>query len=183
MANIDNIIQDIVKSAQDYLNNESEKMIEKYNKDFYEIANEVNDLYFKEANKIYNSFIHDYYLYETDFYIRHWEGRPGTKSGTNLYYGNQMKIHRGKDPYFDIIFDGSEMADDYEYDSADKVLDNVIFGIRGVPPFWVKRWGSKYNSRYFHYKGSLMGAFTKFINNYEEMATSAFMRRWKKIKK
>lgn len=160
---------------------------EEFNQDWYDVSNEVNDLFFKEINKIYDSFIKEYYRsYSTKFYIRHWESRPGTRKGTNLYYGNQNKIHRGKDPYWEIIYDGSEMADDYQHDSADEVIENVVIGNRGVPPFWQETWSNKknpYKSRYFQYTGTLLDAYYKFQKDYKKIMEPVFMRRWKKKRK
>lgn len=172
---IDKLLEGVDKTIDTYVN--------ELENDFTNVLTDVTELYYKEINKIYNSFIEQYYDYPTDYYIRHWETRPGTRKGSNLYYGNRNKLHKGKDPYWEINYDGSEMADDYEYDSADKVLTNVIFGIRGVPPYWQKTWYGKYKSRYFNYKGSLLGAYTRFINDYPKMMTPVFMRRWKAKRK
>jgi len=153
----------------------------KFEKDFYRISNQVNDIYFNDANKLYDSFIRQYYYqYETEFYIRHWEKAPGTRKGTNLYYGNQMKIHRGQNPYFEINFDSSRMADDYRHDSAEDVLTEVIYGIRGVPPYWTRPWQGKYKSRYFNFSGTMHDAFKTYIDTYEDRMVPVFMRRWKK---
>lgn len=153
----------------------------KFKKDFQTVANEVNELYFKQANKMYDSFIKQYYRYPTTSYIRHWEMRPGTRSGSNLYYGKRFKIHRGKFPYFEINLDASQMANDYQHDSATQVLENVINGIRGVPPYWVEPWYGTYKSRYFYYQGDPAHAFRVFIDDYDTMMYPIFMRRWKKL--
>lgn len=168
---LDKLIEDI-----------SSQITNKFERDFYDVSNEVNELYFKEANKIYESFITQYYAsYRTSFYIRHWEGVPGTRHGSNLLYGNQNKIHRGMSPYFEINYNGTDMADDYQHNSADQVLMQVAVGIRGVPPYWSQLWHGTYNSRYFHYTGSLMDAYDYFLANYEEIMYPVFMRRWKKL--
>lgn len=180
-------INKMIKDLEDKIVANAEEQVkqyqEKFDNDFLKVANDVNDLYFKEVNKIYDSFIEQYYSsYETSSYIRHWEGVPGTKHGTNLLYGKQNKIHRGKDPYFEIDYNASDMADDYKYNSADQVLTQVMVGIRGVPPYWSQLWYGKYNSRYFHYTGALMDAYDYFLSNYKTMMRPVFMRRWKKIR-
>ena len=151
--------------------------------DIYAVANEVNDLYFKQANKMYDTLIKQYYLYETTSYVRHWEIRPGTKNGSNLYYGKRFKIHRGKDPYFELNIDASQMAGGYQRDSASQVLENVMNGIRGVPPYWFIPWHGKYSSRYFYYEGDPAHAFETFLSNLSDMATPVFLRRWRERRK
>lgn len=180
-----NEYEEFIKNIHTYYKDELKRYTDEFKQDFYVVSNEVNDLFFKEINRIYDRYIKEYYTYETDFYVRHFEPRAGTKKGTNLYYGNQNKIHRGKDPYWEIIYNGKDMADDYRHDSADKVLENVVFGIRGVPPYWQKTWGAKYKSRYFSIdrKVSLLEAFTRFQEKYVEIMEPVFMRRWKKRRK
>lgn len=158
-----------------------ESMLAKAESDLEIVMNEVNELYFKQANKMYDTFIKQYYKYKTISYIRHWEGAPGTRKGTNLYYGKRFKIHRGKHPYFEINIDSSRMANDYQRDSASQVLQNVLNGIRGVPPYWFEPWVGNYKSRYFEYQGDPAKAFATFLDNYEDMMYPVFMRRWKKL--
>lgn len=155
--------------------------MEKFETDFYTVSNSVNELYFKQVNKMYDVFIKQYYRYKTRSYIRHWEQRPGTQKGSNLYYGKNFKIHRGKSPYFELLLDTSKMADDYQHDSASEVLENVLNGIRGVPPYWVQDWSGEYKSRYYEFSGTPSDAFSDFIDNYEDMMYPVFMRRWKKL--
>lgn len=153
---------------------------EKFEKDYTRIANEVNDIYYNDVDKMYDSFIQQYYTYHTKSYIRHWEGVPGTGKGTNLLYGKQFKKHKGKDPYFEIRYDGSDMAGDYQHDNADDVISQVASGIRGVSPYWTMPWSGKYNSRYFHYSGTLDGAIETYLDTFEDRMTPVFMRRWRK---
>ena len=160
------------------------ELIDKLEKDYLEVANEVNEIGYKEANKIYDSFIKDYYSYETKSYIRHWEGRPGTGKGSNLYYGKNFKIHRGKNPYFELGIYDSKMADDYQYDSAIDVLTqimagaNVITGAKGEM-VWFRSWRGTYKSKYFQYSGTLDDALFTFLNEYDTMMVDMFKRRWK----
>lgn len=178
----------IMGSAEDKITEIFEKRFNEYleqaEQDLYIVANEVNELYYKQINRMYNSFIKQYYEYPTKSYIRHWEQRPGTKKGSNLYYANNFKIHRGKDPYFEIFFSSSRMADDYQHDSAMQVVQNVMDGIRGVPPYWVRDWRGSYKSRYFKCENvTPTEAFDIFMKELPDMATPVFLRRWHKIRR
>jgi len=157
--------------------------MKKFEQDFTIVANEVNELYFKQANKMFDSFIRQYYKYKTKSYIRHWEPKPGTGRGSNLYYAKDFKIHnRGKkNPWFELNISTERMADDYQRDSAAQVIQNVMNGIRGVPPYWFVPWSGEFSSRYFAYKGEPAQAFRTFIEHYEEMMRPIFMRRFKKL--
>jgi len=179
MKDIDNLIDRIAEKYEKEIN----EYVDKFEEDFYIVSNETNEIFFDEANKIYNSFIKEYYKYKTKSYIRHWEKKPGTGKGTNLFYGNQNKIHRGLDPYFEIMFDASKMKDDYQHDDAETVLQQVMEGTRGVPPYWTEPWdnaGKPYKTKYFEFTGNLMDAYYHFLDNYNDKMTSVFMRKWKK---
>lgn len=183
MSNINALIDALATK----LEAEVEEFDRQWHQDFYAVTNEVNDLYFKEVNKIYDSFIKEFYTKATERYIRHWEGRPGTGKGTNLYYGNQNKIHRGKDPYFEINYDSSNMADDYKFNSASFVLEgivngaNIITGDKGGT-IWRRDWSYSYKSRYFSYSGTLKGAYESFLSNYASFMEPVFIRRWKRYR-
>ena len=175
MASLEDRIAEIVeRKITEYLNQAE--------KDLYTVANQVNDLYFKQVNKMFDTFIQQYYSYITTSYVRHWEQRPGTGKGSNLYYAKDFKIHRGKDPYFEININTARMADDYQHNSAAQVVQNVMNGIRGVPPYWFVPWQGTYNSRYFYYQGEPAKAFDEFMYRLPEMATPVFLRRWRKIR-
>ena len=72
------------------------------------------------------------------------------------------------------------MADDYQHDSASTVIQNVLNGIRGVPPYWVDYWYGSYHSRYFSFQGEPAKAFEVFLEYYDDMMTPVFMRRFVK---
>ena len=114
---------------------------QKAEEDFVVAANYANNEMFDEFNRMYDTFIKQFYNYKTSAYIRHWEGRPGTKKGSNLYYGNQTTKHiTGGLPYIDFKFDSSQMADDYQHDSADTVLNQILSGnniIHGSAPLCI----------------------------------------------
>lgn len=167
-------------------------ILDKMEKDFIDITNEINDIYFKEANKMYDRYMAQYYKYQTKSYVRHWEGRPGTCKGANLFYGKRFKIHRGKDPYFELEVDSSKMADDYQHDSAFDVLTQIMAGaniIYGSQEYQVWErdfgnpktgWTGEYNSRYFKFTGTLEEAFYELINTYDKKIYPLFKTRWKK---
>lgn len=173
-----NAIEELKKNLEEIAND----YLEEVKNDLIEAANETNDLYFKQVNRMYDAFVEQYYKYKTSSYIRHWEGRPGTRKGSNLFYGKNFKIHRGKDPYFEINIDAHRMANDYQHDSATQVLENVMHGIRGVPPYWVESWSGSYKSRYLDYEGEPAEAFEEFLNSYEKKAEPVFLRRYRKIR-
>ena len=158
-----------------------QELKQKAESDFLKVANEVNELYFKQANRMFDSFIEQYYNYRTSSYVRHWEIRPGTGHGSNLFYAKDFKIHRGKNPYFELNIDTNLMADDYQHDSAAQVIQNVMNGIRGVPPYWIMPWSGTYSSRWFYYQGEPAKAFAEFINRYPEMMRPVFLRKWKNL--
>lgn len=167
-----------------------DKVLDKMEKDFVDITNEINDIYFKEANKIYDHYMTQYYKYRTKSYIRHWEGKPGTGKGANLFYGKNFKIHRGKNPYFELEVNSSKMADDYQHNSAFDVLTqimagaNIIYGSDGYQvwerDFGVHGWTGVYSSRYFKYKGTLDETLYELIYTYNKKIYPLFKTRWKK---
>ena len=69
-----------------------------------------------------------------------------------------------KNPILRIEFLATDMADDYEHDSALGVLKNVMSGYRGVPGYWIQPWSASYYGKYFSYSGpSMIAAYDKFI--------------------
>lgn len=151
----------------------------------------INELY-KEAWKMYDSFIDQYYSYKTQSYIRHGETRPGTCRGINLYRGQQFKIKNKvqsksipikidkanftleatlNTPALITNISGEEM-DGYRYNTTDEVLDMVIDGIRGVPQkgWWIP-WTGSYNGKYFSVSNATMAkAFEMFDDYFDDMA-------------
>ena len=159
--------------------------MDKFERDWIEVSNEVNDIYYKETVRMYNSLIEQYYKYKTKSYIRHGEGKPGTCEGSNLLAGKKIKKHTGKIPYIEIDFNSIGMIGGYQRDDPSQVLENVMNGIRGVPPYWTMEWSGeygkgRYTSRYLHYEGTPTEMFDNFLDDYDDLMTPVFMRRWKK---
>ena len=139
----------------------------------------------KEAQNMYDTFIEQYYYYETTSYYRHNAG-VGTGWGDNLYYGrigkgasgiNMVKTGSVKD--FDIYtlytnFSGEHM-EGYRYNTPDEVLEQVIGGIRGVPQKgWSVPWTGSYSCKYFKYKGKMREAFDNFDSDFEKHEARIF---------
>ena len=96
----------------------------------------VYDIY-EDAFQLYAKAIDQYYLYETTSYIRHGEGKPGTKKGTNLHEANLTYLKRNHSSgrlYNGVVlhWDSVNMLP-YKRVKTDYVLSNVLNGIRGVP--------------------------------------------------
>lgn len=155
------------------------------------IAYAMPELY-KEAEKMYDSFIDQYYAYKTKSYVRHGETKPGTCRGINLYRGQQFKIvdkthiesctdTAGKKtiinltaklntPIFHMDISAKDM-EGYKYNPADEVLDLVVNGIRGVPDkgWWIP-WTGSYTCKYFSIEKTTMArAFEIFDDYFDDM--------------
>ena len=120
------------------------------------ITNEIA----QEAMQMYDTFIDTYYnTYSPTSYIRHMYRGKGFSMG--LYDANNIQATNAG---INISITGEKMMDDYEYDSADTVLDTVASGIRGVPKYWSMPWTMQYQGRYYSYSGKNMtDAFNGFI--------------------
>ena len=158
--------------------------MKKFDKDFPIAANYANDKMYEEAWKMYDSFIDQYYQgYATHTYIRHGETKPGTRHGINLYRGSQIR-RKGKgtkNPSLIIEFSGEDMEDDYQYDSADFVLQNVMAGYRGIPGYWIESWGGTYDGKYFQYSGTPERAFDIFNEQYNNIMMPIFFEKWRSL--
>lgn len=176
-------MRDIIDSAIEELKN---YYIEKACDDFIIAANYANSEMYKELNNMYDVFIRQFYKYKTETYIRHWEGVPGTKKGTNLYYGNRIKVRYSRGvPYLDINIDGENMAG-YQHDSPSTVLDQVLSGELEVhgskgKTVYSRTWEGKYKGKYYSYKGSPNDAFLNFYDHYMEIFTPVFMKKWRNL--
>ena len=194
----------LVQDIRNIITEEVKKEMDKLKKDALEIQNEINEIGFKEVNKIYDSFISQYYYdYKTKYYIRHWEGKPGTQKGSNLYYGKAFKIHRGKEPYFEINISDDRMADDYQHDSAIDVLSQIMAGANIITGsrqdldiqtwnktpdtftrtggmVWYRATKGSYKSRYFNIENATLDeALFTFLNEYDNITLPMFKRRMK----
>ena len=83
-----------------------------------------------EYSKAFDEMIRQYYLYKTTSYYRHEVG-VGTRTGVNLYRASNFKLDY--DDGYEILIDiNAKDMDEYYGYSKEKVLDNVLDGIRGV---------------------------------------------------
>lgn len=132
----------------------------------------ANNELFEEADKMYKSFIKQFYNYKTTSYIRHWEGVPGTKEGQNLYLGEYIKKHNGWHPTLNIRFPedigySNNMNGGYQHDTPDDVLTYVAHGYRFPYQF---KWRGTYLGKYFEYSGTMKDAFDEFDNRFDDLA-------------
>lgn len=135
----------------------------------------INETY-KEAVKMYDSFVEQYYEYETKSYYRHGEPRPGTRMGTNLYRGNQIVKNNRNNPYLYVDFNGSDMAPYGRKGRVDTdfVLETMMIGLRGLPPGDWTHWEGIYKGDHFSYEGTPQDAFDEFEKNFDEIAGNIF---------
>lgn len=185
MAKLDTKIENALGK---YINN----ILASAKEDLVDIVNEVNDEMYNEAVKMYDAFIKEFYKFQTRYYIRHWEGKVGTRKGTNLYYASQIKKLGGKkNPKLQIGYSGENMAGGYQYHSPDEVIDYVAAGFRfhpgensnASPLSWDL---PSYEGDFFKQsENTMIEAFEKFNNEFKTNATnliiSKFWSRWKVI--
>lgn len=163
-----------------------EYYIQKAKDDLVIAMDYANDKMFEELNNMYNTFIKQFYRYKTKSYIRHWEGVPGTKKGTNLYYGNHIKIrYSNKLPYLDININSEDMAT-YKHDSAETVLNQVLSGtleVHGSKGYTVysREWTGKYIGKYYSFEGSPNDAFLNFYDQFMDIFIPVFMNKWNSL--
>ena len=135
---------------------------------------------YKEATRMYDTFMYDFYSYKTRIYIRHGQNRPGTGSGENLYRGQQIrKIGSVYNPLLSIEFSGKDMQGGYEYDSPYEVLQSVMSGIRF--PIREMTWEGSYDGKYFSYSGTPERAFRIFEEHFDDIAYEIFYKKWHEI--
>lgn len=160
-------------------------LLEKLDMDFVSTANYATKQMKKEIVDVYNSMITQFYKYHTKSYIRHWEGRPGTEEGQNLYSG--LKIidhHSGRFNWFVAKIDASEMTGGYQHHSKSKVLDFVYSGTRfeTKKSYLTMTWVGSYKDDYLSVKNvTLKHAFNQFFENYAENFTKVFYSRWRSL--
>ena len=172
MANVDASMQKIL---DDYL--------QKFDDDFVVAANHTTRLMEQEAKDLFNSMITQFYKYHTTSYIRHWEGRPGTEEGQNLFSAFHMKKkHSGNLEYFDISMNANDMAGGYRRHSKGQVFNYVYEGVRFSYKKSHMTWSGSYNGKYFSCQNcTLESAFHKFFDEYEDMIIPVFMNKWRSL--
>ena len=176
--NLNKIMENYVSNTMELLKKDIDKSIRYANNELYE-----------EVNKMYDSFIEQFYEYETTSYIRHWEGVAGTRTGQNLYLGKCIRKYNGWKPTLSILLPedigySSTMNGGYQYDKPEDVLDYVVNGYRFPYQFKhlkepkkkdVMIWTGIYNGKYFNYKGTMRDAFDEFDEKFDELATEIIM--------
>jgi len=161
----------------------------------------VYDVY-EDAFQLYAKAIDQYYRYKTTSYIRHGEGKPGTRKGTNLHEANRTHIANwsSSNPYRWRVIVEWNAAWMYPYKKAevtqDYVLSNVINGIRGIPTESAPTyWGEKGHfhgvwsaSIYLHntkmkLEGTPLEMLDKFQSNSKEACRKLLNKHWETNKK
>lgn len=159
-------------SASKKIEKKTEKYINKVINSLTETCYNALDLtakeLYKEAYRIFDECMDQFYKYKTRSYYRHETGK-GTRTGINLYRANQFKLNYGADGHvFSFRFGwNSEDMDSYKpwidrdgnIHPVDKeyVLDNVMSGIRGLEDEYMPKgfapydnhWAANVSSRYF----------------------------------
>lgn len=181
---IDAVAQSYVRSVSYIINKDVDKTIRYVNNEMYD-----------EAVNMYDEFIRQFYSYETTSYIRHWEGKPGTGEGQNLYFGKDIRketrkpkliIYLPTDPEY-ISNGGGQMkepmADDYRFNTAQEVLSYVYSGVRFPDKFnkVVMEWRGDYKGKYFRYRGTMEDAFNTFNMKFDKIAMSVAQKYLKMI--
>lgn len=137
----------------------------------------TRDEMYDEAVKMYDTFIDQFYAYETTSYIRHGQSKPGTGSGENLYRGQRIRKYGGNlNPRLSIEFSGADMQGGYARNTAGEVLESVMSGIRF--PFREMTWSGEYRGKHFSYAGEPQRAFDIFERNFDIIAETIFMDKW-----
>lgn len=148
------------------------------NKVLIEEFNKATEIIEKEIKKMYDAYIDHYYLYKTKSYIRHEETQPGTQRGINLYRGINLTTYKKyvkevdrEIEEFELVFDGRDMDDGYQYHTPYEVLTTVMSGTRGVPGIWEKKWSYQYNSEYYQSgRKKMIQEFYKFMSQTGELS-------------
>lgn len=166
--------RNIEQAIDRFINSHDKYVVAEYNKAIKILK--------REAEKMYDKFLDQFYLYKTRSYIRHGQSRPGTGSGINLYRGQQIKIKRKTYKNFDIdildiSFDGSEMESKrYQHHSADEVLGFVMDGWRFInteldnPKSTAIAWRGSFKGEYYSSgRKKMKRAFDDFISKEQDM--------------
>lgn len=165
-----------------------------------QIEKECTKELYKEAVKIYESFITQFYSYRTKSYIRHGESTRGTGKGHSLYFAqNFIKEEDAHQFSFDIGFSADEMRRapdmdkrEYQHGDVESVLNDILSGYRfkhifegsdGKTKRKVMRWSGKYYDDLFDIdKATVYQAFEQFDKTYDDMWIKLYSRKWKEVK-
>lgn len=179
------------KTGNKYLNEKLKPVLEKALKraesDFMKCARRINTKICDDVQKMYKTFIEQFYEYETTSYIRHFEGVPGTRYGENLSYpgkGIRKNNQTSHSPKLYVEFWASEMSNSpkYEYHKPEEVLDYVMNGVRFTTgkgytlPADTK---FSYIGKYFSYfTDTIQDAFDLFDKDWDRISSNAFYSIW-----
>ena len=179
----------ISRAVDDYINDR----LKQVTKDFYNTLNYVNEELVKEAQVMYDTFIDQFYAYQTSSYSRHGVG-IGTQTGSNLYRGQDIKsVSKGKIPGVSIEFSADKMAGNYHHgyskfkqDSPEDVLNMVLLGWRFPYPDFRHfgdglSWSGEYHGKYFEFSGTPFDAFQKFEKDYNDNGKKIFDKVWDQL--
>ena len=167
-----NLKKDIKRKVISYVN----RRVKKINK---AISYAMDEIY-NEARDMYNSFIEQFYLYETRSYIRHGEGFPGTKDGTNLYKANLIS-YDPKNMTLDLNISADKMEGGYQHDSAEDVLLKVTKGYRFKYGYFdAMEWRGSYNGKYINVDNTTIEeAFDWYTKNIPDIFEDIVKSKWR----
>lgn len=180
--------------AKGLLNKYQQDIIKHYVKqaeaDFEKCARETNNIMFEEANKIYRSLIDLFYSYETKYYVRHWQSRPGTKTGVSLYYANFIRKDT-KHPKLHVDFNASviealfknEDSVEFTYDihSPAEILDYIFDGWRYAGMSWTAEYHDDlFNGGTGTINQIIAGKTNRFAQQWDKMSSQTFYSLWDK---
>ena len=144
---------------------------------------------YKEADKMYDAYITQYYRYKTKVYIRHGEPGVGTKHGSNLFLAKEFDINYDRFG-IDINHFEPDNMEGYPWATQEEVFDIVSGGHRGIPGAGKKRyksWKYTYKGKYYNSEEkTIKEAFDDFESNfdvlYKSIRNSEFFDKYYKLK-
>lgn len=194
MDKLEKAIKDLVKEEMKEIRRQGIKIINGITKDLY-----------KEAYQMYDSFIDQFYTYETHSYWRHGAG-IGTRTGVTLYRASNFRYHQNKKGLDSFEFNIEDPSDDYPGSSTapggknkgtykyriptDEIYDYIINGKR----FYLEwdrvdgsgksviedLWSGHYDGKYFKTNGNttILQAFNDFDDRYDDIAADLLKERF-----
>jgi len=134
----------------------------------------------KEASKMYDSFIDQFYSYKTKSYIRHDETRPGTRVGINLYRANDIRFSLNNFE-LDLNINSNDMDGLYEHHKPSQVLKYVLSGHRFKLGDIDDQWRGSFKGKYIKTDEdvTINEAFDYLENNFDIILATAIRDRWR----
>lgn len=175
----------IDKALDDYKKAVIKEVMEEFRHDAPIAMDYMVDELQRETTNMFNSLITQFYSYVTTSYVRHWEGKPGTGKGSNMYYAfHAKKRHKGKYPYLMVKIDADDVAGGYRWGSPTQVVDFVMSGTRWPWEYGsmhIMEWTGAYSGKYFAYRGTPYDIFESFFENFENIATPIFFKKFHEL--